>query len=75
MSKFLADIPMAFSRMVDKPHIMCRCEGWMLFLARSNPLCGWEIDSSGLDTCTCSRCKCTAKEHAYSTLLTTTLHS
>jgi hypothetical protein len=45
----------------------------MLFPARSNPLCGWEIASSGLDTCTCSRCKCTAKEHAYSTLLATTL--
>jgi hypothetical protein len=38
---------MAFSRIVDKTHIMCLCEGWMLFPARSNLLHGQEIASSG----------------------------
>jgi hypothetical protein len=46
---------MVFSRMVDKTNFMCRspkgtlCEGWMLFPARSNPLRGLEIASSGTE--------------------------
>jgi hypothetical protein len=33
---------------------------------------GYATRSLGLDTCTCMRCKCTAKEHAYSTILAAT---
>lgn len=35
------------SRIVDKTRFLCRCEGWVLFPARSNLLHGQKIASSG----------------------------
>jgi len=59
-------------RMIEKTNIICRCEGWVLFLARTNPLRGLEI---AYPAGTMSSCLDVAKEHAYSTLLATTFHS